>query len=500
MAKNYLVGIDVGTQGSKGVLVTPEGKVLAQHYCEHTVLHPLPDCAEHDAEAHWWKDLVEISRGLLNKTGIDSRRVQALCVSGLIPDLLATDAGGRPLRNAILYSDNRAVQEIDECNARLGCALTSEEITPKLLWFMRHEPELYARTRMVFNAHSYLVYRLTGEYTIDYLTASLFGAIYDAARAEWREDVCATLGIPLELLPPAYPPAKIAGHVTREAADCTGWAEGTPVLVGSGDVYFSLLGAGVLHEGDLMIYYGTAGLATLCLADLQDVAGSPFQKPQGFPFQYPAYMLTSGELVRWFRDQFGSQEVARAAGSGASAYSLLDALAAGVPPGAQGLICLPYFLGQRSPVFDPYARGVFFGWSMAHTRAHMFRAILESYGYGILHGLELTLPGWRQSVGRVVATGGGATSALWRQIVSDIVGIPQEYVARADGPLGDAYLAGYATGVFTDFRTIAEEWLEVTSVTAPDMALHERYYPYYELYRDLHDDLKERFRVVARLG
>nr|MBC7245938.1 hypothetical protein [Chloroflexota bacterium] len=500
MAECYLVGIDVGTQGSKGVLVSPDGQVLAQHFCEHEVLHPRPDWAEHDAERHWWQDLVHISRALLAQSAVSPHKIGAVCVSGLIPDLLPTDGQGHPLRHAILYSDNRAVKEIDEVNARLGCALTSEEITPKLLWFMRNEPDLFARTRMVFNAHSYLVYRLTGEYTIDYLTASLFGAIYDAAQARWREDICAELGIPMALLPPALPPAEIAGKVTREAAQCTGLAEDTPVLVGSGDVYFSLLGAGVLNQGDVMIYYGTAGLTTLCLAGLQEVAESPYQGASGFPFQYPAYMLTSGELVRWFRDQFAPFEVAEAACTGVTAYSLLDRMAEQVPPGAQGLLCLPYFLGQRSPEFDPYARGVFFGWSMAHTRAHMYRAILESYGYGILHGLESTLPGWQHLIRRVVATGGGAVSPVWKQIVSDIVGIAQEYVAGADSPLGDAFLAGYALGLFKDFSTIRDRWLRVTDITVPDMARHVQYQPYYEIYRDLHRDLKERFRAVAGLG
>ena len=499
MAELYLVGIDVGTQGSKGILVAPDGRVVTQHFCEHDVLHPRPDWAEHDADRHWWQDLVQISQALLCKSRVSPRKIQAVCVSGLIPDLLPTDAEGRPLRHAILYSDNRAVKEIEEINARLGCALTSEEITPKLLWFMRHEPDLFARTRMVFNAHSYLIYRLTGEYTIDYLTASLFGAIYDAAKAEWRDDICAELGIPLELLPPVYPPAKVIGEVSKQAAEWTGLAEGTPVLAGSGDVYFSLLGAGVLHQGDIMIYYGTAGLTTYCLSDLQTVAESPYQGPTGFPFQYPAYMLTSGELVRWFRDQFGHPEVAKAACTGVTAYSLLDCLAEQVPAGAQGLVCLPYFLGQRSPEFNPYARGAFFGWSMAHTRAHMYRAILESYGYGILHGLEATLPGWKRSIRRVVATGGGAVSPLWRQIVSDIVGIAQEYIAAADSPLGDAYLSGYALGLLKDFDTIREHWLEVTKVTIPDMTKHEQYRPYYEIYRDLHGALKNCFRAMARL-
>jgi len=172
-------------------------------------------------------------------------------------------------------------------------------------------------------------------------------------------------------------------------------------------------------------------------------------------------------------------------------------LAEQVPPGAQGLVCLPYFQGQRSPEFNPQARGVFYGWSMAHTRGHMLRAILESYGYGILHSLEVGVPGWRDSIRRVVASGGGAASPLWRQIVSDIVGVRQEYVAGAEASLGAAYLAGYAVGLVPDFEGLCRGWVEVNGVTEPDATRHRAYRPYYGLYRDLHDDLRARQRGAA---
>ncbi|HID86859.1 MAG TPA: hypothetical protein EYP55_05700 [Anaerolineae bacterium] len=499
MAKSFLLGVDIGTLGSKGVVVDPEGRVLAQHFCEHDVLHPKPGWAEHDPEQTWWGDFVRITQALLAQPDIEPEAIAAVCVSGLIPDLAPTDGEGQPLRNAILYSDNRALEEIQYVNQLFGTQLTSEEITPKLLWFLRHEPDLFARTRMIFNAHSYVVYKLTGQYTIDYLTACLFGAIYATSRAEWREDACRQLGIPIEILPPPHPPAQVVGEVTKTAAEQTGLAQNTPVLAGSGDVYFSLLGAGVTEPGEVMIYYGTAGLTTLCHCSLEYLARKPYSIDDGFPFSYPAYMLTSGELVHWFRDQFGTCEAEVAKWLSRSAYQLLDEEAAQIPPGSEGLILLPYFLGQRSPVFDPLARGVFFGLSMSHTRAHLYRAILESYGYGIRHGLEETASrGQDVRLKRVVATGGGARSSLWRQIVSDIVGIAQEYISRADAPLADAYLAGYGVGLFSDFETMRREWLEVTSVTQPRMDIHLQYQPFYEIYRDLHQSLRDHFVALDR--
>jgi xylulokinase len=416
-------------------------------------------------EQTWWGDFMKITQALLAQPGIEPQAIAAICVSGLYPNMAPTDADGQPLRNAILYSDNRAVEEIDYVNQRYGLQLTSEEITPKIVWFMRHEPDLFAKMRMFFNAHSYVVYKLTGQYTIDYI---------------------------------ACPPAQVVGEVTKAAAEQTGLVQGIPVLAGSGDVYFSLLAAGVIGPGDVTIYYGTAGLTTHCRSSLESLAREPYPVDDGYCFSYSAYMLTSGELVRWFRDQFGVCETEVAKWLDRSAYQLLDEEASQIQPGCEGLILLPYFLGQRSPVFDPLAKGVFFGLSMSHTRAHLYRAILESYGYGIRHGLEETSRSQDVEVKRLIATGGGAQSPLWRQIVSDIVGVSQEYVARADAPLADAYLAGYGVGLFPGFETLRQEWLEVTSVTESRMDIHPQYQPFYEIYKDLHGALRNQFVALDR--
>ncbi|MGD2146027.1 MAG: FGGY family carbohydrate kinase [Anaerolineae bacterium] len=496
-----LLGIDIGTQGSKGVLVDPEGNPLAWCRREHPVIHPRPGWAEHDPQVHWWGDFVGICRELVTKPGVRPEDIAGVCVSGLIPDLAPTDEKGQPLRTAILYSDNRAVQEIDFLNQKYGLELTSEEIAPKLLWFMRNQPELFAQTRMIFNAHSYIVYHLTGAYTIDTITACLVGALYESSTARWRPGVCTELGIPLDILPQPYPPAQVVGEVTVEAAADTGLAAGTPVLAGSGDVYFSLLSAGIEGPGDVMIYYGTAGLTSVPHVSIESLAWKPYPVDDGFPFSYPAYILTSGEIVRWFRDEFSGPEVEVAARLNQwSAYQLLDAQAEQVPPGCDGLVLLPHFLGQRSPCFDPRARGVFFGLSMAHRSAHLFRAVLEAYGYGIRNGLEaFTARHPDARIDRVVATGGGATSAVWKQIVSDILGRDQLYVAQAEECLGGAYLAGVGTRVFSDFGALRRDWIEVTGVTEFDESTHQKYEPYFEMYRSLQDALRDQFSLLDEI-
>ncbi len=489
MNKPYLVGIDIGTLGSKGVVTDLKGNILAEDFREHGVIHPQPGWAEHNPDEDWWKDFVLISRRIIEKSGIDSKKIAAVGTSSLVSEMTPLDGDWRPIRNSILYSDNRAVEEIEYVNKVLGTTLTSEEITPKILWMKKHEPGNYEKTRMVVNAVSYIVWKLTGRFTVGQGLAYGYGGVFDPVKGEWSEEACEKLGIPVDIFPPVYSPADIAGEVTTGAAMETGLAEGTPVIVGTGDGAMSSLGAGMVKEGDGMIYYGTAGLFHVLDQDLEDRLTGVGEFRLG---EYGrAYMLTTGESLRWFRDRFGFHETEAEKRIGLSAYHLLDEQAAKIPPGSNGVIILPYFMGQRSPEFNPSARAVIFGLSISHTRIHIYRALLEAFGYGVYHGL---LTG-RKKPNRIVATGGGARSALWRQIVSDIIDIPQEYAAKADAPLGDAYFAGYGIGIFKDFKTMKNDWIKVTAITQPRSDVHKKYLKLFEVYKGLHI-LKDQFTIL----
>jgi xylulokinase len=485
----YLVGIDVGTLGSKGVVVDIDGNVLAEEFREHGVIHPRPGWAEHDPEEHWWKDFVLISRAIIEKSGIAPGEIAAVGTSSLIPDMTPLDEKGRPIRNSIIYSDNRAVEEISYVNKVFSTMLTSEEITPKILWMKKHEPQNYEKTRMVVNAVSYLVWKLTGKFTVGYGLAYGYGGVFDPVKREWSEEACEKLDLSVEIFPPVFSPADVAGGVTAEAAEETGLSEGTPVIVGTADSAMSSLGAGMVEEGESKIYYGTAGLFHVLEQDLEERLTGVW----GFePSKYGrSYMLTSGEALKWFRDSLGFQEVEAEKHLGLSAYRQLDEKAAKIPPGSDGVVVLPYFMGQRSPEFNPFARAVIFGLSISHTRIHIYRALLEAFGYGVYHGM---LTG-REKPKRIIATGGGARSPLWRQIVSDIINLPQEYIAKASAPLGDAYFAGYGIGIFKDFKTIRDRWVEVTAVTEPRADVHEKYLKLFEVYKGLHV-LKDQFTVL----
>lgn len=497
-----LLGIDIGTQGVKALLVEPNGFVVAQQSLEHGSTYPRPDWCEHDMLQNWWKNPVRVLRDLLANSGIDPARIKAIGISGLYPALGPTDAEGNPLYGAILYSDNRSVAEVEEVNRVMGLQLSSEELTPKLIWFLRNEPELAAQMKMFFDAPHYLVYKLTGAYVTDTITTGLYGAIYQSPNATWRKEVCERFGIPVDCLPAVHPPAKIVGRVHAAAAQITGLQAGTPVLPGMPDLVASLISVGAVQTHESAAYYGTAGLVPVMKDDLIHAAWEPYPieerglTPQdGYIFDYPAYSLSVGDGVRWFRDQFGQPEMAAALKEGgASAYARLDRLAMKVPAGSDGLILLPYLQGQRSPIFNPWASGVFFGLKKAHTRGHLFRAVLESYGYTLRHGLEFFYP-QGHPLKRLVATGGGARSKLWRQIVSDITGIRQEYVPEADGPLGAAYLAGLAIGWFEDFDVLQKEWVKAGDVVEPDPKAKEIYDQYYPIYCQLHEALEPVFQA-----
>jgi xylulokinase len=502
MNNELLLGIDIGTQGVKGILADPTGKIVAQHQLEHGTAYPQPDWCEQDMTVNWWENPVLVIKELLHASEVHADQIKVISASGLYPALGPTDGAGVPITKAILYSDNRSVAEVAEVNQALGLQLTSEELTPKLIWFLRHEPELAAEMRMFFDAAHYLVYKLTGEYVTDTITTGLYGAIYESPSASWRAEVCEQFGIPLEILPKVHPPAEFVGSVHEEAAEITGLALGTPVLPGMPDLVASLISVGAVQTHESAAYYGTAGLVPVMKDDLLNAVFHPYPIPErgltpqdGYVFDYPTYSLTTGDIVRWFRDEFAPLEMELQRQDGKkSAYASLDDLAKKIPPGSEGLVLLPYLLGQRSPEFNPQASGVLFGLKKGHTRGHLFRAILESFGFNIRHGLEAFYP-QGHPIKRLIATGGGAASQLWRQIVTDITGLKQEYVPDADGPVGCAYLGGLALGIFTDFDILQKDWVKVTAETVPYPESAEKYESAYRVYVELHKALKPVYNI-----
>lgn len=490
---DLLLGIDVGTYHSKGVLVDSAGKVLRSASIEHEMSIPQPGWAEQDADMVWWKDVVGLCRLILDGHPYTGGDVGAIAMSAIGPCMLPLDDHDRPLRPGILYGvDTRASEEIDLLNQAIGektlfdfcgMALSSQAVGPKILWMKRHEPGLWKRVRHVTTASSYLTLRLTGEKVIDRHTASHYMPLIDIRSLEWSERFAGQI-IDLGKLPRLAWSNEVAGSVSQAGAAETGLKPGTPVAVGAVDALSEAVSVGVVQPGDLMLMYGSTAFFILVLSKpCPDVRTWTTAGAFRGQFNLAAGMATTGSLTRWFRDEFAADL------EKGTAYDRLFDAAAKVEPGAQGLILLPYFSGERTPINDPKARGVIAGLTLAHDRNHLFRAVLEGVAYGIRHNME-TFGSIGAHVERAVAVGGGAKGSTWLQIVSDITGIPQLVPANTIGAsYGDAFLAGLAAG--TVKMEDLSRWVTPERTIIPNQELRSRYDAGYANYLDLYTQTRD---------
>jgi xylulokinase len=422
--------------------------------------------------------------------------------------MLPVDADDRPLRPGILYGiDSRAQNEIAWLEDRYGAdamfdlngmSLTSQAIGPKIRWLREHEPDLFARTAKIHSASDYMVLRLTGEHVIDRHSASYFIPLFDVRKLDW-DDRFAEDVIGLDRLPRLLDADEIAGKVTARAASETGLAAGTPVTTGTIDAAAEAISVGVTAPGDMMVMYGS----TLFLIDLV-AEPHPDRRMWTAAYCLPGVhavtgsITSSGLLTKWFRDQLGGIEHLSERDGGPNAYQALAALAAATPPGADGLVCLPYFAGERTPLNDPDARGVFAGLTLRHTRGHLYRAVLEAIGYGLRTNLEV-MTEMNARPRRLVAVGGGAQSDVWTQIVSDVTGMAQVLPEKTIGAsYGDALLAGLATGI-VDRATGIDTWVRSRRVIVPNTANTTIYDRGYEIYKSLYLHAKDDLHALAAL-
>ncbi|MGH3905253.1 MAG: FGGY-family carbohydrate kinase [Pseudonocardiaceae bacterium] len=490
---SLLLGIDIGTSSSKGVLVSADGELLAQASRPHRTSTPRPGWVEHDAEAVWWADFTGIARELVDAA--DGRPLAGLGVSGIGPCVLPADGAGQPLRPAILYGvDTRATAEIEELTDELGAEailercgmrLTTQAVGPKLRWLAHHEPDVAAAMRMLLMASSYLVLRLTGRYVLDHHSASQSAPLYDLAGQSWHPGWAGQVAPGLEL-PELVWPTEVAGTVTAAASAETGLPEGLPVTAGTVDAWAEATSVGVREPGDVMVMYGT----TMFLVHMvQKVRPHPglWGTVGTLPGSYSvaAGMATSGAVTDWLRELVSGE------------FATLVAEAGEVPAGSRGLLLLPYFAGERTPMFDPDARGILAGLTTHHGRAEIYRAALEGTAFGVRHNLEAMADAGGDPDGgaaRLVAVGGGTQGDLWTQIVSDVTATPQDVCEQTVGAcFGDAMLAALATGTGSD----PWSWNPVARRLTPDPESHARYDAFYSRYRQLYESTRDIAHFLA---
>lgn len=489
---DLLLGIDIGTGSSKGVLTTPSGEVVASATVAHQMSLPRPGWAEMDAEAIWWGDVLELSRRLGAEAA--GRRIGGVCVSGVGPCLLLCDEQVRPLRPAILYGiDMRATAEIVELTERYGAeaiverggtALSTQAVGPKMLWVRRREPGVWAAARRWYNSNSYVVAKLTGQYVLDHHTASQCDPLYDISAhrwcSDWVEDIAADLAMPRLVWP-----SEVVGTLTADAAAATGLPAGTPVCAGTVDAWAEAFSAGVRRPGDLMLMYGSTMFFVQVLPELRShpllwtTAGV---EPGSHTLA--AGMATSGSLTAWV------QQI-----TGGASFADLVGEAAQVPPGADGLLVLPYFAGERTPIFDPQARGVIAGLSLRHRRGHLYRAVYEGIAYGIRQILDF-LDQAGGPAGRIIAVGGGTQGRLWTQIVSDVSGreqlMPQQTIGAS---YGVALLAAIGTGAVS----ADTDWARLAETVRPDVALRADYDRLFAAYGELYPATRDQVHLLAAM-
>lgn len=502
----YFLGIDIGTYESKGCLIDEKLGVVRTAAVSHGLSIPHPGWAEHDPEKIWWGDFVQLSQELLD---VETRkRLVAVGCSAIAPTMLPVDSRGAPLRPAILYGiDTRSHREIVELEEILGkerikerCwnPLSSQAVGPKILWFKKNEPNLYRKTWKVMTATSYLVFKLTGEVVIDYYTAGSFTPLFDMNALKWDEEL-ADLLVPPDMLAEPRWPTEIAGKVTETAAASTGIPAGTPVIVGTADAAAEFVSAGAGATGDLMIMLGSTVFLIEQLAhraETEALWSSVFLWPGTFCIA--GGMATGGALTRWFRDNLAEEERSLERETGVSAYEILWKRAAKVPPGGPGLLVLPYFSGERTPLNDPAARGVILGLTLSHGKYHLYRALLEGIAFGIVHNLEYierVMPPQR-----VLVVGGGTKNPLWLRIISGATGrellIPPVKIGAS---YGDAILAAMGMSCLSPTE-LPRLFMNAYEHIYPDEELTRLYSKYYVVYRGIWNDIKKWVHKLAELG
>ncbi len=512
---DYLLGIDYGTGGAKACIIDTQGAVLGFAFEEYPFIHAQPGWSEHDPALYWTIGCRLIGQ-CLGQAHIAAGDIRALAVSSALPSLVMVDAQHRPIQLAYNLMDRRATQEVRWLSEQIGedrifqlsaNRIEDHPVLVNLLWEQRHRPDDYQRIWKALTIDGFITLKLTGEAVINQGGAAFYGVAYDLLAERFDDEMLAAIGISPAILPAIHRPQAIIGSVTSAAAAETGLAAGTPVCCGQVDFNASCIAAGITAEGDMMSNLGTVGNFGV-VHKSREFNFSPvgaaminfaFSVDSANTYVTVPTTTTGGQSIRYLRDAFGQYEVETERVLGVSAYDLLNLQAEKVPPGSDGLLILPYLMGERTPIWDTAARGVIFGLSLNHGKGHLVRAMMEAVAYALYDSYQLLVQSGLPIHYPLVLNEGGAVSKLWRQIITDVFNIPTVLVQRRTGaPYGDAILAGVGAGVFADFG-VAKQWAQYVAPMEPDAERHARYGEYFALYRRLYSHVKEDFQTLAQL-
>jgi len=506
---NYVIAHDLGTTGNKATLYDREGALVGASFSGYETEYAHTGWAEQNPD-DWWEAVCLSTRRLLSETGVSGEDIACITFSGQMMGAVPLDRAGRPLRNAIIWADQRALEQERWIGGRLdfadvyritGHRLSAAYSLAKILWIRDNQPDIYRATHKFVQAKDAIVARLTGEFVTDPSDASST-LLYDLERGQWSDVILDACALPLETLPRIRQSIDVVGEVRADAADDVGVAAGTPVVIGGGDGACAAAGAGVIEEGSAYNYVGSSSWIALSTPEpIYDPDYRTFTFGHVIPnmFMPTGTMQAAGASYQWTRDQLSLFEKETAERLGISPYELINLEVQQVTPGAEGLFFLPYLLGERSPRWNPHARGAFVGLTIRHMRAHMYRAVLE----GVTMNLRVILDAFRAQGTEIEAMrviGGGASGRVWNQIMADIYGLPVQRLAILEEAtsMGAALVGGVGVGLYSGFDLI-HSMNRVASTLMPDPAARAIYEPMLPIFEALYEALAPVYDDIAAL-
>ncbi len=505
----YLIGIDLGTSGTKTVLFDQTGAVVASALAEYPLIQEKNGWAEQEP-GDWWQATVKTLRAVLEQSAIDPGEIKGIGISGQMHGLVMLDQNGEVLRRSIIWCDQRTARECAEITDRVGekrlIEITANPAmtgftASKILWVRKHEPELYKKCAHILLPKDYVRYMLTREFATEVSDASGM-QLLDVPNRCWSHEILEKLEIDPALLGKVYESPEITGVISQQAAALTGLKAGTPVVGGAGDNAAAAVGTGVVRNGRAFTTIGTSGVV---YAHTDEITIDPKGRVHTFccavPGAWHVMGVTQGAglSLKWFRDNFCGAEKEAAAGMGVDPYFLMDKEAEQSPIGCNKLLYLPYLMGERTPHLDPDCRGVFFGLSAIHQKRDLLRAVLEGVVYSQRDSVEI-LREMGVSIGEMMACGGGGTSPLWRQMLADTYNCPVKTVRSKEGPaLGAAILAGVGAGLYPSVQAACDTMIHTNPAQPPIPENVPQYEKYYQVYRGLYPALKESYQHLAKL-
>ncbi|RKX70959.1 MAG: hypothetical protein DRP60_15285 [Spirochaetes bacterium] len=475
--KSYFIGFDLGSHSSKGALVGLDGIPVISRSLEHDTLIPVHGWQEQNPET-WWDEFQQIAKELIVESGIDPSQIRAVGITGFVPGLVMLGKDDEVLRPAIMHTDLRATLQLKNINKILDSEITHGFLMPKLLWVRDNEADIFLQTSKILVPHGYIVNKLTEKYSCDRDTATIFGGVYDEKSGNWSEEACNRLGIKIDILPELHYADSVVGNTGHEVADLTGLVEGTPVIAGTGDTFAALLGCGAVLPGDMMVYLGTSGTQLYIDGDLDSFTNGPHFGPG--KAEFTGRIISSGDSLQHYRDILGFSD-----------WEALDREALDINPGSDGLFIFPHLKQKTDTDTFTGDRETVFGLDTIHNSWHIYRAVLE----GIASNLKASFSKYESKVSRLILSGGGARSRVFREILSAMLDMDVHYNSSGDGTIGVALLAAHAVDG-TSLKEISSLISSRAEIIEPNTVTVNLYKSHYRKYLKLRSAIEELYKYL----